>query len=57
MKKKANRPPKPRKSRVLIIDDHAMVREGVAQIIEHTEDLSVCCSAPPRTKAWKRSAS
>jgi DNA-binding NarL/FixJ family response regulator len=45
MKKKARIEPKPRKRRVLIIDDHAMVREGVAQIIEHAEDLSVCCSA------------
>lgn len=45
MKKKAPSAPKPGKSRVLIIDDHAMVREGVAQIIEHAEDLSVCCSA------------
>jgi DNA-binding NarL/FixJ family response regulator len=45
MKKKAAGPTKSRKSRVLIIDDHAMVREGVAQIIEQAEDLSVCCSA------------
>ena len=45
MKKKATRAARPRTSRVLIIDDHAMVREGVAQIIEHAEDLSVCCSA------------
>jgi DNA-binding NarL/FixJ family response regulator len=45
MKKKAKIEPKPRKRRVLIIDDHLMVREGVAQIIEHAEDLSVCCSA------------
>ncbi len=29
----------------MIIDDHAMVREGVGQIIEHTDDLCVCCSA------------
>src|ERR1051326_3251606 len=45
MKKKATRAGKPGKSRILIIHDHAMVREGVAQIIEHTDDLSVCCSA------------
>ena len=45
MKKKQPARPSPARSRVLIIDDHAMVREGVAQIIEHTEDLSVCCSA------------
>jgi len=35
----------PAMSRVLIIDDHAMVREGVAEIIEHAEDLCVCGSA------------
>ncbi|MEO6970846.1 MAG: response regulator transcription factor [Chthoniobacterales bacterium] len=45
MKKKAKRAPKAHKSRVLIIDDHAMVREGVAQIIEQAEDLCVFCSA------------
>ena len=35
----------PRKNRVLIIDDHVMMRDGVAEIIEHAEDLSVCGSA------------
>lgn len=45
MKKKASIPQGPRKSRVLIIDDHVMVREGVAQIIEQADDLCVCCSA------------
>lgn len=46
MKKKARAPAKtPRKSRVLIIDDHVMVREGVAEIIEHAEDLCVCGTA------------
>jgi DNA-binding NarL/FixJ family response regulator len=46
MKKKAPALPKrPRKNRVLIIDDHVMVREGVAEIIQHAEDLSVCGTA------------
>src|SRR4249919_2828979 len=45
MKKRAGIPRKPGKRRVLIIDDHALVREGVAQIIEHTDDLVICCSA------------
>lgn len=45
MKKKAKNTPKSCKSRVLIIDDHVMVREGVAQIIEQADDLCVCCSA------------
>jgi DNA-binding NarL/FixJ family response regulator len=45
MKKKPSKAATPRKNRVLIIDDHVMVREGVAQIIEQAEDLSVCCTA------------
>ncbi len=46
MKKKVRETEKkPRKNRVLIIDDHAMVREGVAEIIEHAEDLCVCGAA------------
>ena len=35
----------PRKNRVLIIDDHVMMRDGVAEIIEHADDLSVCGTA------------
>jgi DNA-binding NarL/FixJ family response regulator len=46
MKKKAPTAAKRlRKNRVLIIDDHVMVREGVAEIIEHAEDLCVCGTA------------
>ena len=46
MKQKARAPQKPpRKHRVLIIDDHVMVRDGVAEIIDHAEDLSVCGKA------------
>jgi RNA polymerase sigma factor (sigma-70 family) len=35
----------PGKKRVLIIDDHVMMRDGVAEIIEHADDLSVCGTA------------
>lgn len=46
MKKKAGETArKPRKNRVLIIDDHVMMREGVTEIIEHADDLSVCGTA------------
>lgn len=31
-----------KKSRILIIDDHVMVRDGVAAIIKHEADLEVC---------------
>lgn len=34
-----------KKTRVLIIDDHVMVREGVAEIIKHEPDLDVCGTA------------
>ena len=45
--KKTSPPPKsaPKKNRVLIIDDHVMVREGVAEIIKHEPDLDVCGAA------------
>jgi DNA-binding NarL/FixJ family response regulator len=46
MKKKPEESAKAsRKNRVLIIDDHVMVRDGVAEIIQHAEDLSVCGTA------------
>ena len=46
MKKKASKPaPASKEKRVLIIDDHVMVRDGVAEIIEQAENLSVCGTA------------
>jgi DNA-binding NarL/FixJ family response regulator len=44
-KTRRSSPAPARKSRVLIIDDHVMVREGVAEIIRHEPDLDVCCTA------------
>lgn len=31
--------------KVLIADDHSLVRNGLAQLINHSEDCSVCCEA------------
>lgn len=45
MKKKTAKSTAALAKRVLIIDDHVMVREGVAEIIEQAEQLSVCGSA------------
>ena len=43
MKKKRAIPEKTkRKHRVLIVDDHVMVREGVAEIVKNQPDLDVC---------------
>jgi DNA-binding NarL/FixJ family response regulator len=33
------------KARVLLVDDHPIVRQGLAQLIEATDDLSVCAEA------------
>lgn len=34
-----------RKIRVLIVDDHPIVRQGIAQLINQEADLSACCEA------------
>ncbi len=44
------KPTQPRK-RVLIVDDHPMMREGLAQLIEHEPDLSVCGQADSAAQA------
>ncbi len=31
--------------RVMVVDDHPMVREGIAAIIARTSDMEVCCQA------------
>lgn len=34
-----------RKSNVLIVDDHPIVRQGIAQLIDREDDMRVCCEA------------
>jgi len=36
---------KQRKNQVLVVDDHAVVREGLAMLINSEDDLEVCASA------------
>jgi DNA-binding NarL/FixJ family response regulator len=38
-------PTPPLKSRILIVDDHAMFREGLRQLIDNEPDLAVCGDA------------
>lgn len=45
LQKKSEPTNPPLKNRVLIIDDHVMVREGVAEIVKHEPDLDVCGTA------------
>lgn len=39
------------KHRVLIVDDHPMMREGLAQLVEHEPDLQACCQADSAAQA------
>lgn len=34
-----------KKSNIMIVDDHPIVRQGIAQIIEREDDMRVCCEA------------
>jgi len=41
----------PEKSRVFIVDDHTMFREGLRQLIEREATMTVCGDAPDATEA------
>jgi DNA-binding NarL/FixJ family response regulator len=41
----------PTKSRIFLVDDHAMFREGLRQLIEREPDMSVCGDAADATTA------
>jgi len=47
--------PKPRKTktRILIVDDHPIVRQGMAGLIQHEPDLTVCGGADDAQQAIK----
>lgn len=37
--------PLPQKARIMIVDDHVIVRQGIAQLVNREPDLDVCCEA------------
>ena len=41
------------KSRVLLVDDHPLVRRGVADVIAHEADLEVCGEAADVSEALR----
>lgn len=46
-------PTKAAKKQILIVDDHPMMRQGLAQLINHEPDLHVCCEADTANQALK----
>jgi DNA-binding NarL/FixJ family response regulator len=47
-------PKKPKtKARIMVVDDHPIVREGLAQMIAHESDLEVCAQAENAADALK----
>jgi DNA-binding NarL/FixJ family response regulator len=45
MKKKTSTPTTTHKAKVMLIDDHPIMREGMAQCINHEADMAVCAEA------------
>jgi DNA-binding NarL/FixJ family response regulator len=46
-----SQPSKPRTVRILLVDDHPMVRERLAEVINREPDLQVCAEAADRASA------
>ena len=44
-------PAKSKATRVLLVDDHPVVRDGLAEAINHESDLTVCATAEDRQEA------
>jgi DNA-binding NarL/FixJ family response regulator len=42
-----------RKAAIMIVDDHAMVREGITELINRETDMTVCCGAASVEEALK----
>lgn len=42
------------KSRILIVDDHPIVRQGIAQLINRESDMHVCCEAGDADQAIEK---
>jgi DNA-binding NarL/FixJ family response regulator len=42
------------KKRLLIVDDHPMMRQGLAQLIDHESDLAACGEADTAAQALRR---
>lgn len=41
------------RTRILVVDDHPMMRQGLAALINNEKDLSVCCEAESASQAME----
>jgi DNA-binding NarL/FixJ family response regulator len=51
MKRTPKTAPPPKRKRILVVDDHPLMREGVAQWIQRAPELEVCGQAESATEA------
>ncbi len=51
MKKKVYREPGRKKTRILVVDDHAIVRQGLMKLVNEESDLAVCAEADSASQA------
>jgi len=51
VKKKVHRKPRQNKTRILVVDDHAIVRQGLMKLINEEPDLVVCAEADSASQA------
>ena len=51
MKKKAQHNTSKNKTRILVVDDHAIVRQGLIELVEAEPDLMVCAEAEDAEQA------
>lgn len=45
--------PQPNKAKIIIVDDHPIVRQGLTELINHENDLVVCCQAEDASEAME----
>ena len=51
MKKKVHREPSRKRARILVVDDHVIVRQGLMKLINEEPDLMVCAEADNASQA------
>src|ERR1051325_8995280 len=39
--------------KVMIVDDHPLIRHGLSELLSREPDLEICCTAEDVSSAWK----